>query len=553
MYDESILSATATQRIPRRVAYALLDTKLRFISEDVDIKSWLDLGEDSLVGTFVTSIFPELVGHEDRIQQLVFNPADCFIQPSVHRRSKEKLDRYFDLQISAARAQDNELMLMVIDVTQPTLINNRFQEIKSIPALKVTPEEIKRNLDALERWNQALFLLNQAGQVLTATLEKKQVLERLLQVAIELIGAEGSSVWLFDDVEPQYLVCQAAYHEGVTPPIVEQRLHLGQGLAGWVAETGKSTAVISAEDDPRFSPDVDAQSGFTTVSLLVVPLRVRDVIIGVLEVVNKLEGDFDTDDLAVAETLAASASIAIDNARLVEALQRQAEDLRSRNEELDAFAHTVAHDLQNPLAQIVGYAEVLRLQDLGLDRLERDKGLKVIANSAHKLSSIIRELLLLSSVRKAEVEMRPLKMQDIVESALSRLSHLVKEYKAEIQFPAEWPPAVGHAPWIEEIWENYLSNAMKYGGTPPRVELGGRVQPDGMVQFWVRDNGPGLTPEEQDRLFRPFTKLGADGYGLGLSIVQRIANKLGGKVAVTSTVGDGSVFSFTLPGPDRRS
>jgi signal transduction histidine kinase len=553
MYDESVLSASATQRTPRSVAYSFLDTRLCFATEDIDIKSWLDLGGNSLIGTPVTRVFPELVGHEDRIQQLVFNPADCFIQPGVHRRSKDKLDHYYDLQISAAKSGDNTLLLIVIDVTQPTLINNRFQEIKSIPALKVTPEEIRRNLEALERWNQALFLLNQAGQVLTATLEKKQVLEQLLQVAIELIGAEGSSVWLFDDAEPEYLVCQAAYHKGLTPSIVEQRLHLGQGLAGWVAETGKSTAVISADDDPRFSPDIDAQSGFTTISLLVVPLRLRNRIIGVLEVVNKLEGDFDTDDLAVAETLASSASIAIDNARLVETLQRQTEDLRARNEELDAFAHTVAHDLQNPLAQIVGYAEVLRLQDVGLDRRERDKGLKVIANSAHKMSSIIRELLLLSSVRKAEVEMRPLKMQAIVDAALARLSHLVEEYKAEVHFPAEWPTAVGHAPWIEEIWENYLSNAMKYGGTPPRVELGGAVQADGMVQFWVRDNGPGLTPEEQSHLFSPFTKLGGNGYGLGLSIVWRIANKLGGNVAVTSAVGKGSVFSFTLPGFERKS
>ena len=99
------------------------------------------------------------------------------------------------------------------------------------------------------------------------------------------------------------------------------------------------------------------------------------------------------------------------------------------------------------------------------------------------------------------------------------------------------------------LWVSYLSNAIKYGGQPPRVELGATVQADGMVRFWVRDDGPGLTPEEQARLFIPFTRLDqvrAKGHGLGLSIARRIVEKLDGQVGVESEVGQGSVFSFTL-------
>ncbi len=113
--------------------------------------------------------------------------------------------------------------------------------------------------------------------------------------------------------------------------------------------------------------------------------------------------------------------------------------------------------------------------------------------------------------------------------------------------------ALGYGPWVEEVWANYLSNAIQYGGRPPRVELGATEQADGMVRFWVRDNGPGLTPEEQARLFTPFTRLDqvrAKGHGLGLSIVRRIVEKLGGQVGVESEVGRGSVFTFTLPGMD---
>jgi signal transduction histidine kinase len=97
---------------------------------------------------------------------------------------------------------------------------------------------------------------------------------------------------------------------------------------------------------------------------------------------------------------------------------------------------------------------------------------------------------------------------------------------------------------------NYLSNALKYGGKPPRVELGADPPADTMVRFWVRDNGIGISAEERERLFTAFTRLDqarARGHGLGLSIVERIVARLGGAVSVESEVGKGSTFSFTLP------
>ena len=233
-------------------------------------------------------------------------------------------------------------------------------------------------------------------------------------------------------------------------------------------------------------------------------------------------------------------------------LARQIDELRARNEELDAFAHTVAHDLKNPLNQIVGYAEMLEQYYATLSSVERMKSVGGIARSGRKMDSIIEELLLLAGVRKTEVQLAPLDMGQTVTEAQQRLTYMIKEYQAEIVLPAAWPTALGYAPWIEEIWVNYLSNGCKYGGTPPRLELGGDALPDGRARFWVRDNGDGLTSEEQSRLFTPFTRLDqarARGYGLGLSIVRRIAEKLGGQVGVESdgAPGQGSTFYFTLP------
>jgi two-component system sensor histidine kinase/response regulator len=149
-------------------------------------------------------------------------------------------------------------------------------------------------------------------------------------------------------------------------------------------------------------------------------------------------------------------------------------------------------------------------------------------------------------------------MDSIVAEAQRRLVPLIEERQAEIVLPAEseWPVALGYAPWIEEVWVNYLSNAIKYGGGPPRVELGAEIQPDGMARFWVRDNGAGLVPEDQARLFTPFTRLDqahVKGYGLGLSIVRRIVEKLDGQVGITSQAGHGSIFSFTLPAESSRA
>lgn len=115
--------------------------------------------------------------------------------------------------------------------------------------------------------------------------------------------------------------------------------------------------------------------------------------------------------------------------------------------------------------------------------------------------------------------------------------------------PDSWYTAVGYAPWIEEVWTNYISNAIKYGGQPPQIEVGSEAL-DGMVKFWVKDNGDGIPLDQIDTLFKPFVRLDnvrATGHGLGLSIVRRIIERLNGTVGVESEQGVGSVFSFILP------
>lgn len=232
-------------------------------------------------------------------------------------------------------------------------------------------------------------------------------------------------------------------------------------------------------------------------------------------------------------------------------LQEEIAEREHLIEELDAFAHTVAHDLKNPLGVMTSYAQFLKKYATKLSLDDLQKYADQIVQSGQKMSNLIDELLLLASIRAEEFTPESVSMGPVLEEVLKRLSHMIEEYGAELVVPTDWPVVWGYGPWIEEVWTNYISNAIKYGGVPPKIELGATPQADGMVQFWVRDNGNGLTPEEQERVFTPFTRmsqLNVEGHGLGLSIVHRIVKKLGGKVGVSSegTPGKGSVFSFYL-------
>ena len=252
------------------------------------------------------------------------------------------------------------------------------------------------------------------------------------------------------------------------------------------------------------------------------------------------------------------------------ALRHLQKDLQQKVAELDAFAATVSHDLKDPLGLIVGFAETLLERYTTMPAEELGEYLQTIARSGRKMQAITDALLLLSRVRKTKIETAPLDMAHIVTKALEQLSFMIDECQAEVVLPSkkDWPVASGYGPWVEQVWVNYISNALKYGGEPPHVTLGATVLPDlspgsSMVRFWVRDNGKGLAPEEQARLFTPFTRLHhiqAQGHGLGLSIVQRIVEKLGGQVGVesppltsqnledeTDLTNQGSLFWFTLP------
>jgi signal transduction histidine kinase len=241
-----------------------------------------------------------------------------------------------------------------------------------------------------------------------------------------------------------------------------------------------------------------------------------------------------------------------------ETLRRRNEELQALTAELEAYDYTVAHDLKNPLSMIVGSADLLsgvlaHVEGEGPRRMVRN-----ILEGTRRMNDIVESLLLLAGTRSGEVRVEAVDMAAILAQVRRSLEPEIERAGAELHVAEDLPAALGFAPWIESVWTNYLSNALKYGGQPPHMEIGydvekrvpGAGRPKKMIRYWVRDRGPGLTEEEQAQLFVPFSRLDRPeklGHGLGLALVRRIVTKLGGQVGVERVAGEGCTFWFTLP------
>lgn len=237
-----------------------------------------------------------------------------------------------------------------------------------------------------------------------------------------------------------------------------------------------------------------------------------------------------------------------------ETLQQANEELeiriKERTAELDAFAQTAAHDLKAPLGNVTGYIDFLEEYFCDLTSEEILLVLEKIKASGQKGIKIVDELLLLAGIGKANVKIEPVDMATLLEQVLYDLDLIIKQYHAQITMPDTWPMPLGYAPWLEVVWMNYITNGLKYGGSPPTLELGYTFVPHKFIRFWIKDNGAGLSKENQQDIFTEFTRLdesGVQGHGLGLATVRRIIEKLNGDVGVESAPGQGSTFYFTLP------
>lgn len=390
-------------------------------------------------------------------------------------------------------------------------------------------------------------------------------MEQLTQTAIRTVGGLVALIILWDETQKKFTLRarsgNSSFNNDLASDIddgtisrawLEQRPLISHAPAAFGAVAARLASTIGAQ------------------TLLVVPIQTNEHLPGLL-LVFQLRGPlFAADDLDLLNLLAEECAKALDyadvldkqhtliaqlkesEANLEKRVAERTAELEAANKELDAFAHTVAHEVKTPLTQIIGHAEMVEIEEAKTLDEAVVRSLREIRVGAHKISEIIDELLLLAGARDKDVMIAPVNMMPIVAKARRRVAQQIENLRGEIQIPETLPTATGYAPWLEEVWVNYFSNALKYGGSPPMIDIGGEVRPDGFVRFWVKDNGAGISSEDQARLFTAFVRLHQGmrrGYGLGLSIVRRIVERCGGQVGVESAgiAGEGSTFWFTLP------
>jgi PAS domain S-box-containing protein len=235
-----------------------------------------------------------------------------------------------------------------------------------------------------------------------------------------------------------------------------------------------------------------------------------------------------------------------------EAALRYATELEARNNELDAFSHTIAHDLKAPLTLIGGYAEIIRTRESEGLSPRGQSYIGSIHGAAIKMTEMVDELLRLARVSQVDGLVTQVDMNHVVRASLERFRAEIDQRGFQIDLMPDLPPALGQTLWLEEVFANLIGNAIKYAGKDnptPCITIRGSQQA-GLVRYEIQDNGLGIDLKDQTRLFHAFARFHtteASGVGLGLTIVLRIVKRLNGQVGVESVLGKGSTFWFVLP------
>jgi len=389
-----------------------------------------------------------------------------------------------------------------------------------------TPEE---RLDSYRR----LLVIS---QVLASTLDLFTLLDLIVNAARDLTRSEATSILLLDNKTGDL------YFEAVTGSKSEEIKRIvvpPDSLAGWVAREGRAQIINDVSRDRRFFAQSDKQTGFLTRSLIAVPLKVKEKIIGVLEAINRVDDTpFTEEDIELMTTLGAQAAVAITNARLF-----QQSDLISE----------MVHELRTPLTSIVAYSELMLRREI--PPVQARGFTETIYQEAMHLSNMTNGFLELSRLQSGRIrmEMVNFNLTDLVREVLQLLQPQTDERGLTLSATLPDQAVVVNADRerIRQVLVNLTSNAIKYNRDGGAVNI--LVEPANAqhVRISISDTGRGIPEKDLSRIFEKFFRVAdsegyATGTGLGLSIVKQIIEAHGSTIDVQSQVDVGTTFSFVL-------
>jgi signal transduction histidine kinase len=410
-----------------------------------------------------------------------------------------------------------------------------------------------------QRFNE-LAAVNAVSQAAASQLELDALFDLIAKELLQLFDIQEIYFALHDK---QTNLIQFPYYRHNDQRLATDPVPLGQGLSSKVILSRQP--LLINEDYERRSAELGVVRFFavpgniTRVSWLGVPIQAGEQIIGVVCVQNlERENAFTEDDMLLLKTIAANIGIAIQNAQLyTDAQQELAErkkliaELETKNAELERFTYTVSHDLKSPLITIRGFLGFVE-QDAGSGNMKRlHSDIQRISEATDKMQSLLYDLLKLSRVGRLMNEPETFPFFDLVREALDNVHGQLEAKKVAVKLQPDLPTVYGDRQRLVEVLQNLIDNAAKFmeDQPDPWIEIGQRGEENGAPVFYVKDNGIGIAPEQQERVFGLFNKLDpmSEGTGIGLALVKRIVEFHGGRIWVESEVGKGSAFYFTLP------
>jgi signal transduction histidine kinase/ActR/RegA family two-component response regulator len=459
-------------------------------------------------------------------------------------------------------------------ITKPLNMDEVLANVREALEKQRLIKEKREAEEALRQRNYELSLLHRASQLLASTLDMDRVLITIVGEVHVLLNVLSCSVWLIDP-KTRDLVCRQA--AGSQSDMVRGwRLAPGQGFVGWVARSGDSLMVPDTRTDERHFKGVERQTGVELRSILSVPLLVKEEVIGVLQVLDKIPDRFRPAHLRVAEALAASAAVAVENARLFNAAQRELTERKRAEEALKEYSErleemveertkelrdaqeqliraerlatigqlgaSVGHELRNPLGVIKNSTYYLNMKLRDADEKVK-RHLKIMDREIATSNKIINDLL--SFARDKKPSLQKTQINTVVQDALSRTA-LPDKVAVITELWDYLPPLMADPGQIEQVFINMISNAAQAMSDGGRLEIATRAE-DGCIVTEFKDSGCGISEENLGKLFEPLFTTKAKGIGLGLAVSKRLIEAHKGTIEVESQEGKGTTFRVRLP------
>jgi len=378
--------------------------------------------------------------------------------------------------------------------------------------------------------------LNEISLDLTSTLDIKTLLNRIGHAAADLCNAQAASILLYDENKQQL------HFESTTnldEPLMRGLIvPVDSSIAGWIVLNREPVIIDDTQKDARHYSKIAKFTNVTTNSMLGVPLIAKGKVIGVLEVINRIEGNFSEDDTDVLMALGSQAAVAIENARLFH--------------QSDLIAELV-HELRTPLSSLNTAAHLLTRADLSSKRQEQV--IAAIQTETTRLTEMTSAFLDVSRLESGRTQFNTeiIDLVPLLEECASLVSGKVDEkgldWRMEIQ--DNLPQIAADKDKIKQVLLNLLSNAIKYNRPDGNIMMSVIVEGNDII-ITIRDTGMGISEVYMEHLFEKFYRVEtaekqAPGSGLGLAISQRIVEAHNGRIDVHSEVGVGTTFRVYLP------